>query len=213
MRPVTTTNSPRRRADRAFCLPLILVVGLSLGVADGVLDASTAEARPRPAGRTRTSNFEANKTFGLGVMLGAPTGLSGKYYLGSDTALDFGVGTIYNYRDRRGVHLHVDYLWHPISLASADPFELPLYFGIGGRLLNGNRCYSRDRDFCDFRRDYTALGVRGPLGIAFDFNRVPIDIFIELALVVDFLVDHDDRFDDYLFIDLNGAVGFRYYFN
>lgn len=175
--------------------------------------ASTADARPRPAGKSRRKTFQANKTFGLGLMVGAPTGLSGKYFLGDDTALAFGLGTIYEYRDRRGVHLHVDFLWHPLSLASAKPFELPLYFGIGGRLLDGNRCYRYERGVCDYYyRDYTALGLRAPLGIAFDFNNVPLDIFLELALVFDFVIDHDERYDDAVFLDLNGAVGVRYYF-
>ena len=43
-----------------------------------------ADARPRPS---RGGSFEANKTFGLGLMIGAPSGLSGKYFLSKDTAL------------------------------------------------------------------------------------------------------------------------------
>ena len=76
-----------------------------------LLQSPSAEARPRPAGKSKMSSFEANKTFGLGVMLGAPTGLSGKYFLSADTALDFGLGTIYGYRDRRGFHIHGDFLY------------------------------------------------------------------------------------------------------
>jgi len=185
-------------------------------VGDGVTSASDAEARPRPAGRSHAQRFEANKTFGLGIMLGAPTGLSGKYFLGPDTALDFGLGTIYGYRDRRGVHLHLDFLWHPVNLVKTRPFELPLYFGIGGRLLSGRRCYHWDpHGYCDYYYDhYTALGARVPVGIAFDFNNVPIDIFLEFALVLDFLIDHDEQYDDdFLYVDFNGALGFRYYFN
>ena len=211
---MTKTSTTGQRGRHARRLPLLLAIALAGAGSHAMLSAVDAEARPRPT-RHRTSSFEANKTFGLGIMLGAPTGLSGKYYLGADTALDFGVGTIYGYRDRRGLHIHADYLWHPLSLASADAFELPLYFGIGGRLLHGDRCYRYDRDDCDYYyRDYTALGVRGPLGIALDFNRVPLDVFFELALVLDFLVDRDDRYDnDALYLDLNGAIGVRYYFN
>jgi hypothetical protein len=200
--------------SRTLSLPLILLFALGGLVTESALTSSEAEARPRPAARKRTSSFQANKTFGLGIMLGAPTGLSGKYYLGADTALDFGIGTIYGYRDRRGLHVHADYLWHPLVLASADAFEMPLYFGVGGRLLRGNRCYRYDRNRCDYYyRDYTALGVRAPLGIALDFNNVPLDIFFELALVLDFLVDRDSRYDDAFYLDLNGAVGVRFYFN
>ena len=55
----------------------------------------------------------------------------------------------------------------------------------------------------------TALGVRVPIGIAFDFNNVPLDIFVEGALVVDTFLDYDG---DYNRADFNVAVGFRYWF-
>jgi hypothetical protein len=178
----------------------------------GLLFAPTpAEARPRPV--KRASKFQANKTFGLGGMLGAPTGLSGKWFVGDSTAIDFGLGTIYGYRDRHGMHTHADFLWHPVSLASASGFELPLYLGVGGRLFNGRRCYRYDRGVCELTyRDYTALGVRGPIGLAFDFNNIPLDIFVEAALVMDILFDYDDNREDRLYFDVNGAVGVRYYF-
>ena len=162
--------------------------------------AAPASARPRPAGRQ--SSFTANKTFGLGIMLGAPTGLSGKYFLDRSHALDFGIGGMRYYRNRDGLHAHLDYLWHPFSLVSADAFELPLYFGIGGRLFDFN-----DKND-NFANDTIALGLRAPIGIAFDFNNVLLDIFFELALVADFYVDYSDR----LGFDVNGAVGIRYWF-
>jgi hypothetical protein len=205
----------RRRTARALWIAA-LVIGISAAVS--TVAPSSAEARPRPTSMTSKSNFEANKTFGLGLMLGAPTSLSGKYFVGRSTAIDFGIGTIYDYRDRRGLHLHADFLWHPVSLASPDAFELPLYFGIGGRFFDGDRCYryvdQRGNYYCDYYyRDYTALGLRAPVGLSFDFNRVPLDIFAEIALVLDFLVDHDSRYDDGVYGDLNGAIGIRYYFN
>lgn len=190
-----------------------VIAALAIAVSIALV-SSTADARPRPAGHHR-SNFEANKTFGLGLMLGAPTGLSGKYFVGRSTAIDFGLGTIYGYRDRRALHLHGDFLWHPLSLASTHALELPLYFGIGARFLEGERCYTYDRaGRCTYYfNNYTALGIRGPIGLALDFNNVPIDVFFEVALVLDFLVDHDSRYDNGVYLDVNGAIGIRYYFN
>ena len=151
-----------------------------------------AEARPRP----RSSKFSANKEFGLGIMIGAPTGLAGKYYLSADTALDFGVGYIDRWGARHGFHLHADFLWHPAVLINARPFVVPFYFGVGGRLFD----YDADND------DDLAAGLRVPFGIMFDFNNVPLDIFFELVFVFDVLERGGGR--DYL----NGAIGFRYYF-
>jgi hypothetical protein len=165
----------------------------------GAVTAGTAEARSRPAGRGK--RFSANKTFGVGLMLGAPSGFSAKYFLSRNQALDFGVGAIGYYRHRDGLHLHMDYLFHPVSLVSARPFELPLYFGIGGRVF--------DFDDDDLDDHGLAIGVRAPIGISFDFNNVPLDIFFEIALVLDFVRNYRDE----VLTDVNGAIGIRYYFN
>lgn len=170
-----------------------------------VIWTSTADAQRRRRGN-RGQDFVTQDTFGLGLMLGGPTGLNGKYYLGADTALDFGIGAHRFGRFDNALQIHVDYLWHPVNLVEHDAFDLPLYFGIGGRLLAFG-----DRDRNDnFDDDDVHLGVRGPIGIAMIFNEVPIDIFFEIALVVDIIVEGRD--DDVLFADLNALIGFRYYF-
>ncbi len=189
----------------SFVVRRLSVVLVAVAVMLGVAAADAEAGRRRPAGQHRTSSFEANKTFGLGVMLGAPTGLSGKYFLGPDTAIDFGLGVFRRYRDRDGFHLHADFLWHPLSLVSAEAFELPLYVGIGGRVFSFDHRYD-DRDY----DGVTAIGVRAPIGIAFDFNDVPLDIFVELALVLDLITnDYYEDFD----ISLNGAFGIRFWFS
>lgn len=166
--------------------------------------ATAVEARPRPGGQISGRRFDANKTFGLGLELGAPTGITGKYFLSADRALDFGVGTIYNYFDRYGLHLYGDYLFHPISLASAAEFELPLYIGLGGRLWD-----FEDRGGAGDPDDAFALGFRVPVGIAFDFNNVPLDIFVQVVPVLDFFFGYRRS----AYIDLDASVGIRYWFN
>lgn len=168
-------------------------------VVTAIVAVPRAEARPRP----KASSFQANKEFGIGLMVGAPTAIAGKYYLSSDTAIDGGIGVIRGFGRRDGLHLHADFLWHPAVLASADPFLLGLYMGIGGRVFD----FDYD-DNSDLRgEDDLGVGVRVPIGLMLDFNNVPIDVFFELALVVDFLVDAGDADADF-----NGALGVRYYF-
>ena len=181
-----------------------MIVTAATLVAATLASVATAEARPRPA-QIKTKKFQANKTFGLGIMLGAPTGLSGKYFIGPSTAIDFGVGAIAFYRGRNGVHVHADYLVHPLSFASTPEFELPLYVGIGARLYDFD-----DKPGSETTAEHgLALGVRAPIGLALDFNNVPLDAFFELALVADIFVGYDEAVG----IDLNGAIGVRYYFN
>ena len=175
-----------------------------------VVAPHAAEARPRPS-RMAVSNFSANKTFGLGLILGAPTGLSGKYFLTGDTALDFGLGFVGSYRrGGTGLHLHGDFLWHPVNLAETEPFYLPLYFGVGARFFDFNDCYYDNRGNHICYDDVAAIGVRAPIGVAFDFNNIPLDAFVELALVLDFFVS--DYYGDDIAVDLNAAIGARYWF-
>jgi hypothetical protein len=169
--------------------------------------SSTAYAQRSQQGFSSggASDFQANKKFGLGLELGEPSGLNGKYFLSSSHALDFGVGYIYHdYYGDDGIHLYADYLWHPLVLAKADAFELPLYIGVGGRFWQFD--YACDRFGCDTA---SAIGVRVPVGISFDFNRSPIDIFVQLVPTLDFFRsyrDHDVHFG------IDGSVGVRFWF-
>ncbi len=170
-----------------------------LALAVVALAASPAEARRnRSFGK---SNYSANGTFGLGLELGSPFGLNGKYFVTDNQALNFGVGADGYYRgDRDGLHLYLDYLFHPIRLANVPAFQLPLYIGIGGRVW--------DFDDDEFDDDGLAFGVRVPFGIAFDLNNVPLDFFVQLTLVFDFYTRYRDDFD----AGLLGSVGVRFWF-
>jgi len=156
-----------------------------------------------------SKGFEANKTFGLGLELGEPTGLNGKYFLSDKAALDFGLGLIYgHYYYGDGVHIYGDFLYHPVSLAHANAFELPLYIGGGLRFWNFSYCYM---GLCDYHG--SAFGIRVPIGISFDFNNTPLDIFIQLVPVFDFVSgDYYDRYGDRSHIGIDLSVGFRYWF-
>jgi hypothetical protein len=152
-------------------------------------------------------DFQANKTFGLGLELGEPTGLNGKYFFSDDVALDFGLGWIYrHYYYGDGLHVYADVLFHPVSLVSAEAFELPFYIGGGVRFWEFDYCYMR---VCDYGG--SAVGLRIPLGIAFDFNNAPIDIFLQLVPVIDFVSgDYYDRYRDrtHFGVDLSAGVRF-----
>lgn len=170
-----------------------------IATAMAVAGSSVADARPRP-GRGR--RFESNKTIGLGLELGAPTGLTGKYFLepGGDRAIQFGIGDIDHYvGDRSGLHIYGDYLFHPLSLVSADGFELPFYLGVGLRYWDFD--YGADSGY--------ALGVRIPFGVAIDFNNLPLDIFFQIVPVLDFV--HGYTHDVYGDVDV--SVGVRFWFD
>ena len=177
-----------------------LLVAVTALVTAGAAGTSEAQ-RPRPV---RSKKFESNKRLGLGLELGAPFGLTGKYFLqdGGDKALDFGIGDIGPgyYGDRSGLHLYGDYLWHPAVLTDNESFELPLYIGLGARYW--------DFDYGRATGAY-ALGIRAPIGVAFDFNNVPLDIFVQVAFVLDFI--HNYTHD--IYPDADFSLGIRFWFN
>jgi hypothetical protein len=134
--------------------------------------------------------------FGLGLILGEPTGVSAKYYLADDTAIDAAAGGAFI---GRGVQVHADFLWHPWILEQREGFVLPLYLGVGARVLK--------RDAGGGDEDHVRIGLRVPVGILFDFTRVPLDVFVEIAGVADYRT-RGDAFG----LDLNAGAGARYYF-
>jgi hypothetical protein len=164
--------------------------------------------RNRRAAGGGSGGFQANKTFGLGLEMGAPTGLNGKYFLSDTGALDFGIGWIYRYYYYGdGLHAYLNYLWHPVSLASTSALELPLTIGIGGRLWDFDYCRGT---ICGRG---TAVGVRVPIGLSLDFNRAPLDIFFQLVPVVDFISnDYYRRFGERSHVGVDASFGIRYWF-
>jgi hypothetical protein len=106
--------------------------------------------------------------FGLGVIIGEPTGFSAKLWTSPVNAFDFALG--WSTAGGRQANFHMDYLWHSFgALHSSERF--PLYYGIGGRLITGPG-------------NDGSLAVRGVIGIAWMPLNTPIDIFLEVAPTV-----------------------------
>jgi hypothetical protein len=125
--------------------------------------------------------------FGLGIILGEPTGLGGKIWLTDLTAVD--IAAAWSFSGENAFHIHADYLYHKFDLFDVERGRLPLYFGIGGRIK---------------LEDDSVVSIRFPVGIAYLFEGVPVDLFFEIVPMLDIAPDTD--------FTLNGGVGFRYFF-
>lgn len=144
--------------------------------------------------------FASMDGFGVGVIVGNPTGLSFKTWLGAASALD--LAAAWSLDEDESFHLHADYLRHAFGIIQLDPGEgrLPLYYGLGGRMVildrnNENAAGEGDDDFL--------LGVRIPLGAAYLFEEAPVEIFLEVVPVVELVPDTD--------LDMDAALGARVY--
>lgn len=165
---------------------------------------------------------EAHGDFGLGLQLGAPTGLNMKYYM-DRFAIQAGLGVIERGWDD-GTHLFVDVVFHPVVLTTQRSFTVPLYVGVGGRILDDDdyEYCRRGRCYGDYDDDDLDVGVRIPVGLLMAFHKVPLDAFLELAPTIDFINDDDERvcFDGVCYDDVDDddrfsiyvTLGARYYF-
>lgn len=147
-----------------------------------------------------SNNSAQEKKFGLGVIIGEPTGISAKLWTSSANALVLGVGwSVQGYRingfdpeyDRASrTHIHVDYLWHSFNAISSDG-RFPFYYGLGGR-INSGPVYSG------------TFGVRGIIGVAWLPHSTPLDIFVELAPTL-YLINSTG-------FGIDAGIGARYFF-
>jgi hypothetical protein len=126
--------------------------------------------------------------FGVGVILGLPTGVSAKYWLTQKTAVDGAVAWLAV--NHPSFHVHADFLVHSFNLINVSQGQLPIYFGIGGRVK--------------FEHN-PRIGVRIPIGLAYLFDDIPMDVFLEHVPIFDFV--RDDWFHYHV------AIGARYYFD
>jgi len=126
---------------------------------------------------------------GAGFMLGSPTGLTMKYWLDRKSAIDGGIG--WGFDD--GFTAIMDYLWHDFS---AFPIKNPEINGKLAFVIGAGGRVQTDGD--------DNLGARVPVGLTYLFPKSPFELFAEIVPVL-VLVDHPEG-------ELDGGIGFRYYF-
>ena len=127
--------------------------------------------------------------FGLGIIVGEPTGISGKYWLDQTKAVDFALG--YGLLgDKSRLSLHFDYLYHT-DRNLIENLNMPIYYGFGLRI----RTHSEEKG---------SLGVRGVIGILENLENYPVELFFEIAPVFQLLPETK--------LKLDAAIGGRYYF-
>lgn len=141
---------------------------------------------------------QSGNNIGLGVMVGEPTGLSFKAWTSGTTAFDAALAWSLEGRDR--IHIHADHLWHNFDVfgGDIDPGQLPVYYGIGGRLILVDDEPDPDGDDND-----AIFGVRVPVGINYLFENNPIGLFLEVAPTINLIPDTD--------LDADAALGIRFY--
>jgi hypothetical protein len=167
----------------------------------------------------------AGRNFGLGFVLGDPTGFTAKYWTSESTALDFNLGwggywqrygyydpdcnnsrfyndhrqycdeRAYDYRDRYGYGWNILHFHADYLFHNFDLIRATEKFPI---------YYGPGVSFNYLDYDFLQVGVRGVFGIAWMPRRAPMDIFLEIAPTLNIFPGPD--------MDVNAGVGARFYF-
>ena len=132
--------------------------------------------------------FSQKSDFGLGIIIGEPTGISAKVWTGKTTAIDAAAAWSFYYPE--ALHLHADFLKHNFALINVNSGKLPFYYGLGAQLKIANE---------------PQLGIRIPVGLSYIFENFPIDTFIEIVPELDIVPATQ--------FWINAAIGVRYYFD
>ncbi len=129
----------------------------------------------------------AQGQFGLGIVVGEPTGVSAKYWTNGTNAFDFGAA--WSFKGDGNVLLQADYVWHTFNLIPVQEGRLPFYFGIGGRVIFSHN---------------PLIGARIPIGLDYIFASAPVDIFAEIVPILDLAPETN--------FNVGGGIGVRFWF-
>lgn len=128
-----------------------------------------------------------DKNFGLGIYLGEPTGVTGKFYFAEKMSFQ-GIAS-WSFYDE-AFTLIGDVLFDIHDLSDNNDYKLPIYVGVGGKFA------ARDNN--------SGFGIHAPIGIAWQSMKAPIEIAFEIAPGLDLAPDTD--------FDIHGGIAFRFYF-
>lgn len=128
-----------------------------------------------------------NGPFGIGIIIGEPSGITLKYWLDKTSAIDLALA--WSFEKEASFRIHGDYLWHFRDVLNVPHGDLMPYIG-GGLLVNIS--------------DKAKVGIRVPLGLEYFLNSIPLEIFLELVPVLNIVPATT--------MGANVGIGIRFYF-
>jgi len=118
--------------------------------------------------QTVASSSSDRRKVGIGLVLGAPTGFSIKYWENQRIAYQGSIGGMFN----GGLMVGADYLVHENVFRNP---QVPFYYGAG--MFLGDAGFGGP----DYSHSNVALGIRAAFGVDFIPREYPFDMAIELG--------------------------------
>ncbi len=139
--------------------------------------------------------------FGLGFIAGNPSGISASLATSGTSSINLIAGYNMNRYDNRyprngdcckvgGImYTSLDYVWYNYNILRVPGINFPVYYGPGVNWVISH---------------YHSFGVRGVMGLQYQFAHSPFDVFFELC--------PGYNFNPHPMWGLDGGVGSRFYF-
>jgi hypothetical protein len=150
---------------------------------------SHAERNGLRAEENKPSAEESSPRYELGAIIGEPTGISGKVWMSRVSAIDGAIA--WGLTDENFLHLHADLLVHNYKWLHVSNRVVPVFAGVGGVVRLA-------------KQKSAQIGLRLPVGVAYMFYYFPLDIFVEIAPILELVPSTSFNF--------NGGIGLRFMF-
>lgn len=190
------------QASNSNFLRVMSTTGLVLGLLALGVPASAAETSIKAA--------TGHGPLGVGVMVGNPISVGGRYWLSPHVAAQVWLGSN---AYRFGPRLSADLLFgaHGLVPALGPKVNVGMAIG-GGMVVQGERgpsryhCHDDPHRYCHFAPTHgtATLGLRLPLSFSVLIRKISLDVFAESAFTFDVL--------PYGYVSVEAGIGARYYF-
>ena len=136
-----------------------------------------------------TAIAQVDRPFGLGIIVGEPTGINAKYYLNRINAIQGSMA--WSLEGNNDIQIQGEYLFHRYDWISVKNGELPVYFGVG--------LVISFREAAD-----NIIGIEFPVGLDYIFAGSPFDVFGQIVPILELAPATD--------FELDAAIGARFFF-
>ncbi len=143
------------------------------------------------------------KTWGLGAVIGAPTGLSANYFLSESRTIHTTLA--YDFSGDDDLQIASHYTWRMNNL-NFEQVKLGWFYGVGARLAfkdhddHNHSHHNHDHDD-DEKMEF---GPSGTIGLFHEFEKVPLEVFLKGNLTLNVIEDTD--------VDADVMIGLHYNF-
>jgi hypothetical protein len=146
---------------------------------------------PAPAAPPAPTVGRAGGSFGLGIAIGSPAGVSGRFALGELAAAQFSAGAALGRPGTLGATADYTLVFKPFA-PSIEDYSVPLYLGVGFKAE------------VDTLNERSFVGPRVVGGATVIAAELPVELYLEVAPTFYFL--------ESLSWAVDGQIGLRYYF-